>query len=84
MVNESFDTTTNLSGNKVNLPQAQPAPTSPFQVTKQGSIESAGRASNGSAGKPQYAQAPSPFRTGEATDTSPNSGASPSKCALIA
>ena len=54
---QSFDTTTNLRGNKVNIPTA--APQNPFDVVKQPSVDSArgsaGRASTGSAGGPQYA-----------------------------
>jgi len=58
MVNESFDTTTNRAGDKVNLPS------NPFPIAKQISEEasSAGRASTGSAGQPQYAQVQNPFQ----------------------
>ena len=62
MVNESFDTTTNLRGDKVNIPNHAAAPQNPFAVVKQTSVESTGRASTGSAGQPpQYAQVQNPY-----------------------
>ena len=54
MANESFDTTTNLRGDKVNIPSN--VTQNPFSVVKQTSSDSQGRASTGSAGAPQYAQ----------------------------
>ena len=71
MVNESFDTTTNRAGDKVNLPQS-----SPFAMKGQDSVEqrnsmgASGRMSTGSAGAPQYASALNPFQAAGGADQS--------------
>ena len=63
MVNESFDTTTNRTGERVNLPSN--VTSSPFAISKQASEGRSpvqGRSSTGSAGGPQYAQVQNPFQ----------------------